>query len=470
VGLFRKKSIAALMAEKEKGQQLNRVLGPFDLTMLGIGGIIGTGIFVLTGVAAAKYSGPALMLSFILAGIACAFAALCYAEFASAVPVSGSVYTYSYATLGEIIAWVIGWDLILEYLLTSSTVSVGWSGYFQKLLAGFGLHLPPALTSAPGNPDVPEGIFNLPAFLIILLITWMLSRGIKESTRVNNIMVAVKVAVVLLFIAVGAWYVEPANWSPFMPFGWQGVFSGAAFVFFAYIGFDAVATAAEEVRNPQKDMPIGILASLGICTVLYIVVSALMTGILPYNLLNDPAPISLVLQAVNQNWVAGFVSVGAIFGLTTVLLVMLYGQTRIFFAMSRDGLLPKMFSQVHAKYRTPYKSTWLIGLTAAALGGFVPLKELADLANIGTLAAFTLISIGVIVLRYTHPNLPRTFKVPLFPVIPVLAAAFSIFLMVQLPGVTWKAFVIWLVIGLVVYFVYSRQKSTLHQKDNDIEG
>lgn len=466
MSLFRRKDIQAMLAEKQKGQQLAKVLGAFDLTLLGIGGVIGTGIFVLTGVAAAKYSGPGLIVSFILAGLACIFAALCYAEFATAVPVSGSVYTYSYATLGEIIAWIIGWDLMLEYLLTSSTVAVGWSGYFQKLLSGFGIHIPAVLSTSPGNPDVPGAIMNLPAALIILLITAMLARGIKESTKINNIMVLIKVGVVLLFIVVGVWYVEPANWTPFMPYGWSGVFSGAAFVFFAYIGFDAVATAAEEVRNPQRDMPIGIIASLLICTVLYIVVSAIMTGILPYKQLDDPAPISLVLQAVNQNWVAGFVSLGAILGLTTVLLVMLYGQTRVFFAMSRDGLLPKLFSQVHPRFQTPSKSTWIVGFVAAGMAAFVPLKQLADLANIGTLAAFTLISVGVIVMRRTQPDLPRSFKVPFVPLVPLLAAGSSIFLMVQLPAVTWQAFVIWLLIGLVVYFAYSRRHSTLNQRSN----
>ncbi|WP_018132332.1 amino acid permease [Effusibacillus pohliae] len=463
MSLFRKKDISKLLEEKEKGNQLKRALGAFDLTMLGIGAIIGTGIFVLTGTAAATKAGPALILSFIIAGLACAFAALCYAEFASTVPVSGSVYTYSYATLGELVAWVIGWDLILEYLLAVSTVSVGWSGYFQKLLSGFGIHLPPALASV----DQPGGVFNLPAFLIVLLITWLLSRGVKESARLNNIMVVIKVTVVLLFIAVSIWYVKPANWTPFMPFGWSGVFGGAAFVFFAYIGFDAVATAAEEVRNPKRDLPIGIIASLAICTLLYIVVAALMTGIVPYPKLNDPAPISLVLQAAGQNWVAGFVSLGAILGITTVLLVMMYGQTRIFFAMSRDGLLPKVFSTVHPKYRTPYVCTWLVGVVAAVLGGFFPLNKLAELVNIGTLAAFTLISIGVIVLRYKQPDLPRAFRVPFVPVVPLLSAGFCLFLMTQLPFDTWAAFLIWLVIGCIIYFGYSRQHSTLNQPTNN---
>ncbi|MFC4768118.1 amino acid permease [Effusibacillus consociatus] len=456
MSLFRTKDITQLLAEKEKGHQLKKALGAFDLTMIGIGAIIGAGIFVITGVTAAKHSGPALILSFVVAGLACAFAALCYAEFAAAVPVAGSVYTYTYATLGEIVAWVIGWDLILEYLLAVSTVSVGWSGYFQKLINGFGFHIPPAFASAE------TGMFNLPAFLIVILVTWLLSRGIKESARINNIMVVIKVAVVLLFIAVGVWYVKPANWSPFMPFGWDGVFAGAASIFFAYIGFDSVATAAEEVRNPKRDLPLGIILSLAICTVLYIVVSALMTGIVPYPKLNDPAPISLVLQAAGQDWLAGLVSLGGILGLTTVLLVMLYGQTRVFFAMSRDGLLPEMFSNVHPKYLTPFTSTWLIGTVAAGLGGIFPLEKLAALVNMGTLAAFTLISVGVIILRSTQPNLPRPFKVPFVPVIPLLAIGFCIFLMAQLPVETWVAFLIWLVIGLTVYLVYGYRNSKLN--------
>jgi APA family basic amino acid/polyamine antiporter len=466
MNLFRKKDIQSLLAEKEKGEQLKKALGAFDLTMLGIGGIIGTGIFVLTGVAAARYAGPALMISFIIAGLACVFAALCYAEFASTVPIAGSVYTYSYFTLGEIVAWIIGWDLILEYLLAVSTVSVGWSGYFQKLLAGFGIHLPDMLASAPGTVENPEGIFNLPAFLIVILITWLLARGIKESARLNNLMVLIKVAVVLLFIVVGVWYVEPENWSNYMPFGWSGVFAGAAFVFFAYIGFDAVATAAEEVRNPRRDLPIGIIASLAFCTVLYIIVSALMTGIMPYSQLDDPAPISLVLQTIGQNWIAGFVSLGAILGITTVLLVMLYGQTRIFFAMSRDGLLPKVFSEVHSKYKTPYKSTWIVGLIGATLGGFFQLKALADLVNIGTLAAFTLVSVAVIVLRNTQPDIPRAFRVPLVPLIPLLAAGFCLFLMIQLPKITWISFVVWMFIGLIVYFTYGRRHSDLNRNSD----
>jgi basic amino acid/polyamine antiporter, APA family len=465
VSLFRTKDIATLVKETEGSKtKLKRDLTAWDLTLLGIGAIIGTGIFVLTGTGALT-AGPGLVLSFIIAGIACAFAALCYAEFASLVPASGSVYTYSYATLGEFVAWIIGWDLVLEYLFAVSAVSVGWSGYFQSLLAGFRIHLPEVLSAAPGAKEGVTTFFNLPAFLIVFVITMLLSRGITESKRANNIMVIIKLVVVLLFIAVGIGYVKPANWTPFMPFGYNGVFTAAALVFFAYVGFDAVAAAAEETRNPQKDLPKGLLWSLGICTVLYVVVTLIMTGIVPYMKFNHNLdhPVSLALQYAHQNWVAGIIDIGAIMGMTTVLLVMLYGQTRIFFAMSRDGLLPKMFSQVHPKYKTPFTSTWSLGLIAGLIGGLIRLDKLAELVNIGTLFAFTLVSIGVIVLRKTQPNLPRPFRVPGVPVVPLLAVAFCLFLMAQLKPITWIAFLLWITIGIVVYFVYSRKHSALNK-------
>lgn len=462
MSLFRKKSIADLLAHtnnKESG--LNKSLGAFDLTMLGIGAIVGTGIFVLTGVAAAKHAGPALMLSFVLAGLACVFAALCYAEFASSVPISGSAYTYSYAAFGEIFAWVLGWDLILEYGLASSAVASGWSGYFQHLLDGFGLHLPTALTSAY-NPA--KGTYvDLPAVLIIFLISLLLIKGVKESTRLNNIMVMIKITVVLLFIAVGVWYVKPANWSPFMPFGFNGVTTGAATVFFAYIGFDAVSTAAEEVRNPQRNMPIGIIASLLICTVLYIVVSGILTGMVPYTQLDVKDPVAFALKFVHQDWVSGFVALGAILGITTVLLVMLYGQTRLFFAISRDGLLPKSLSKVNEKTQTPVISTWVTALLCAFFGGLVPLDKLADLTNIGTLFAFTVVSIGVIVLRKKQPDLKRAFRVPFVPLIPILAVVFCVYLMSKLPSITWIGFLVWFVIGIFVYFAYGRRNSELNK-------
>jgi basic amino acid/polyamine antiporter, APA family len=457
--IFRKKSIEAMLAESEK-KSLKRTLSAFDLTLLGIGAIIGTGIFVLTGVVAAESAGPALVISFILSGLACAFAAFCYAEFSSTVPISGSVYTYTYATLGEIFAFLIGWDLMLEYLLATSAVATGWSAYFQSLLKGFGIEIPALLSSAPGAGK--GGIVDLPAIIIILIITFLLSRGIRESARVNNIMVFVKLAVIFAFIIAGVGYVKPENWTPFMPFGFEGIVTGAATVFFAYIGFDAVSTAAEEVKRPQRDMPIGIIASLTICTLLYIIVSLILTGMVPYTNLNVADPVSFALQFVGQDRLAGFIAVGAITGITTVLLVMLYGQIRISFAMSRDGLLPKMLSKVHDVYKTPFQNTWMTGFIAAGIAGFIDLTTLAHLVNMGTLAAFTLISIAVIVMRKTHPDIPRAFKVPLVPFLPAASAAFCIYLMSSLPLITWVSFVLWIAIGLIFYFAYARQRSNLN--------
>jgi basic amino acid/polyamine antiporter, APA family len=465
MGIFRKKSISDLVAASKTGTTLNKELGTWDLTMLGIGAIIGTGIFVLTG-AGALTAGPALIISFVIAGLACLFAALSYAEFASTVPVSGSVYTYTYATLGEFLAWIIGWDLILEYLLAVSAVSVGWSGYFQSLLKGFGIHIPATLSAAPGAVPGLTSYFNLPAFLIVMLITFLLSVGVKQSKRVNNIMVVIKVAVVILFIVVAFGYVKPANWTPFTPFGMEGIFAAAALVFFAFIGFDAIASAAEETKNPNKDLPKGIIYSLLICTFLYVIVTGIMTGVVPYPDFkgNEDHPISLVLQMAGQNWVAGIVDVGAILGMTTVMLVMLYGQTRVSYAMSRDGLLPKFFRTVHKKYRTPYGSTWFFGIVAALMGALIPLDELAKLVNIGTLSAFVLVSVAVLVLRRTQPDLPRAFRCPGVPWIPLLAIIFCGFLMAQLDGDTWVRFIIWLGIGAAVYFLYSKRHSKLEKE------
>jgi basic amino acid/polyamine antiporter, APA family len=467
MNLFRKKHIDVLLKETGvKGVSLKKDLGAFDLTMLGIGAIIGTGIFVLTGVAASQHAGPALVISFILSGLACVFAALCYAEFASTVPVSGSAYTYSYAAFGEIIAWILGWDLILEYGVASSAVAAGWSGYFQGLFSGFGIELPKALTSAY---DPEKGtLIDLPAIFIVLLITFLLTQGVKKSARFNAIMVIIKVAVVLLFLGVGVWYVKPENWTPFMPFGFSGVAAGAATVFFAYIGFDAVSTAAEEVRNPQRDMPIGIIASLAVCTLLYIAVSLVLTGIVPYDQLGVKNPVAFALNYINQDWVAGFISLGAITGITTVLLVMMYGQTRLFYAISRDGLLPKVFSRVSKEKQVPFVNTWLTGLLVAFFAGVIPLNKLAELTNIGTLFAFITVSIGVLILRKTQPNLKRAFKVPMVPFIPLLAVAFCGYLVLQLPATTWISFVAWLLIGLVIYFLYGRKHSTLNNM-KDVE-
>ncbi|MFJ5381723.1 amino acid permease [Cupriavidus sp. CER94] len=469
MSLFRTKNIESMLDVSEH-DGLRKVLGPVDLVLMGIGAIIGTGIFVLTGTGALT-AGPALTVSFVIAAMACGFAALCYAEFASAIPVSGSIYTYSYATLGEIIAWMIGWDLLLEYGLATSAVSVGWSGYFQSLMAGFGLHLPAAITAAPGSVPGVHTLVNLPAILIMLAITWVVSYGVRESARLNNVMVAIKITVVLLFIVVGIWHVKPANWQPFAPFGFTGIFNAAALVFFAFIGFDAVTSAAEEVRNPGRDLPIGIIGSLAVCTILYVAVAAIMTGIVPFMKFEGvDHPVSLALQYAGQNWVAGFVDLGAILGMTTVILVMTYGQTRIIFAMSRDGLLPEALSAVHPVHATPFTATWAVGIVFSAIAGFVPLNVLAELINIGTLSAFTLISIATLVLRRTQPHLPRTFRCPGVPVVPLLSVAFCLFLMAHLQKLTWITFLCWLALGLVIYFAYSRRNAVLHNHGGDAQG
>jgi len=464
LSLFRTKNLDQMVAQGRAEGGLKKVLGPVDLVLMGIGAIVGTGIFVLTGTGAVT-AGPALTLSFVIAALACGFAALCYAEFASTVPVAGSIYTYSYATLGELVAWMIGWDLMLEYGLATSAVSVGWSGYFQSLIGGLGLHLPVALTAAPGAVPGVKTLINLPAFLIMMLLTAMLSWGVRESARINSIMVAIKVAVVLLYIEVGVRYVEPANWQPFMPFGMSGTMSAAALVFFAFIGFDAVTSAAEEVKRPERDLPIGIIGSLAVCTVLYVLVSAIMTGIVPFQkFAGIDHPVSLALQYANQNWVAGFVDLGAILGMTTVILVMTYGQTRVIFAMSRDGLLPERLSTLHPKFGTPFFATWVVGIFFGLIAAVVPLDVLAELINIGTLAAFCLVSIAVIVLRKRRPDLHRAFRCPGVPVVPALAVLFCVVLMTFLSRTTWIAFGIWLLIGLAVYFGYSRRNAVLHRK------
>ena len=451
-----------MIAGANKPGGLAKVLGPFDLILMGIGAIVGTGIFVLTGTGAVT-AGPALTLSFVVAAIACGFAALCYAEFASSVPVAGSIYTYTYATLGELAAWMIGWDLLLEYGLASAAVSVGWSGYLQSLLASYGYQLPVALTAAPGAVPGVATIVNLPALAIMLVLTAMLGWGVRESARMNNIMVAIKVGVVLLFIFVGAPHVKPDNWQPFMPYGYNGMLSAAALVFFAFIGFDAVTSAAEEVKRPERDLPIGIIGSLAVCTILYVIVAGIMTGIVPYKeFLGVDHPVTLALQYAGENWMARVVDAGAILGMTTVILVMAYGQTRIIYAMSRDGLLPKKLSTVHPKYQTPFFATWMVGLFFGVVAAFVPLNILTELINIGTLAAFSLVSIAVIIMRKKRPDLKRTFRVPFVPLIPALAVIFCVMLMTYLSWHTWVAFAIWIALGLIVYFTYSRKRSLLN--------
>jgi len=456
--IFRTKSINEFISETQKEGGMEKVLGTFGLTMLGIGCIIGTGIFVLTGVAAADYSGPALVISFVIAAIACACAALCYSEFAAMVPVAGSAYTYGYIALGEFWAWVIGWDLILEYAFAIGAVAIGWSGYFANIMTNLGFALPVALVKAPYE----GGIINLPAMAIIALVTWINIMGVRQSSAVNNVIVAIKLVVVLLFIALGFGHVNPANWEPFMPYGWSGVFSGASVIFFAYIGFDAVSTAAEEVKNPQKDLPRGIILSLVICTVLYIIVSGILTGMVPYlDFKGQAAPVAFALQQVGYHWGAAVVSVGAICGLTSVLLVMLFGQSRILFVMSRDGLLPGVFGHIHQKYKTPARSSLIIGVITAIVAGFLPIGLVAELTNIGTLCAFMIVAAAIIVLRKKAPNRPRAFKCPFVPLVPILAIVFCGILIWMLPEVTQIRFIIWLILGMFIYFGYSYNHSII---------
>lgn len=454
--IFRIKSVRQLVESTGGEHALKRVLNPFELVLFGIGAVVGTGIFVITGVAAANFAGPGLVVSFVVSGIVCLFAALCYAEFAAMVPVAGSAYTYSYVSLGEIWAWIIGWDLFLEYSVAVAAVAIGWSGYVVNLLQALGITLPAALVNPPG---VAGGLVNLPAILIIAAITVLLIHGVKESARINTVIVVIKIAVILLFLYLGFSHISPGNWNPFLPYGWDGVVTGAAIVFFAYVGFDAVSTTAEEVRNPQRDLPIGIIGSLLVATVLYVAVSLVLTGIVPYTELNVPAPVAFALDRIGIPWGGALVSVGALLGITSVLLVLLFGQTRIIFAMSRDGLLPAPFGKVHPVYRTPVNVTLLVGLVTAAIASLLPLGSVAELVNIGTLAAFIIVSAGVIVLRRTRPEIPRPFRVPFVPVIPLLAILSCSLLILALPTVTHLRFVIWLLIGLGVYFTYGSRRS-----------
>ena len=472
------KNIAQIQAEaSEEGQHtLKRTLSATNLVMLGIGAIIGAGIFVLTGTAAANNAGPAVVWSFVLAGVGCLFAGLCYAEFASMIPVAGSAYTYAYATLGEFVAWIIGWDLILEYLFGASTVAVGWSGYFVALLGKLGINLPAAYTTAPlryvetthAFERVAGGVINLPAILLTLVMTALLVVGIKESARFNNLIVFVKVAIVFLVIGFGFMFVNADNWTPFVPaqegpgrFGFSGIVRAAGVVFFAYIGFDAVSTAAQEAKNPQRDMPIGMLGSLAFCTILYILMSLVMTGLVPYQQLNVPHPVDVAVRALpaNLQWIGLIVDVGAVAGLASVVLVMLMGQPRVFFSMARDGLLPPVFGKVHPRFQTPYVTTILTGTIAAVVAGFFPINLLGELVSIGTLFAFVVVSAGILMLRYKRPELPRPFRTPLVPLVPLLGIGVCGYLMYNLPVDTWYRLVAWLVLGVVIYMLYGRTHS-----------
>ncbi|MEP6574557.1 MAG: amino acid permease [Gemmatimonadota bacterium] len=482
--LFRRKSISDLQTEAQTDHSLKRVLGPWNLTLLGIGAIIGTGIFVLTGTVAAQNAGPAVVLSFILAGVASIFAALCYAEFASLVPMAGSAYTYGYATLGEFVAWIIGWDLILEYALGAVTVAIGWSGYVVSFLKDIGIVIPAQFSAAHGVPvTLPDGtivpaIFNLPAIFIIAVVTTLLVVGIKESANVNNVIVVIKVAVVLIFI-VGTFHaINTANWHPFIPpqtvgadgklvrgaFGWDGIVAGAGVVFFAYIGFDAVSTAAQEAKNPQKDMPIGIIGSLLICTLLYILVSGIATGVMSYTELNVPDPIAVVADRAGLGWISTFIKMGAIAGLSSVVLVMLLGQSRVFYSMARDGLLPQWVNNIHPRFQTPWITSIVTGLAVAIPAGWFTVREAGSLVSIGTLLAFVIVSVGILVLRIREPNLERPFKAPFVWFTAFMGAASALFLMIHLPPVTWERLVIWMAVGFVVYFAYSRHHSRLSPK------
>lgn len=502
--LFRTKPLDQLLEATERPEtRLKRTLGPVQLTSLGIGAIVGAGIFSTVGTAAAGGSqhlgaGPALVVSFALVAIACGFAALCYAELAAMVPVAGSAYTYAYATLGELAAWIIGWDLILEYAVGNVAVAISWSGYFQELLRGLGVELPlwlgtdwrsaaqaarevaaaraagidpsslglgvvraaEALAGAPVVGGIPI-VFNLPAFLIVMAITWVLVRGIKESAAVNTTMVALKLAIIGFFIFVGAFYVRPENWRPFAPNGFAGISSAAAIIFFAYIGFDAVSTAAEETRHPQRDLPVGMIASLGICTIVYMLVAVVLTGLAPYHQLGTAEPLATAFTALGMTWTAGVIALGAVFATTSVLLVFQLGQPRIFFSMARDGLLPPWAARVHPRYRTPHVTTILTGLFVALFGAVANINEVVELTNIGTLFAFVLVAAGVLVLRRTAPDRPRPFRTPLVPWVPLGAIVSCGYLMLELPRVTWVRFGLWLAVGLVLYLSYGIRHSKL---------
>jgi len=469
MSLFQKKDLNKIMAESEGGTvHLKKTLGPVQLVALGIGAIIGAGLFSLTGIAAADHAGPAVVLSFVVAAIGCAFAGMCYSEFATMIPIAGSAYTYAYATMGELLAWIIGWDLVLEYAVGAATVSVSWSSYVTKLFHMYGIELPPSLIHGP--LDQPAGIINLPAVIVIFLISILLIIGISESARVNATIVVVKVTIVVIVIGIGFGLVRAANYTPFIPentgtfgeFGWSGIMRAAAVIFFAYIGFDAVSTAAQEAKTPQRDMPIGIIGSLAICTILYILFARVLTGMVPYRTFHgDAAPVATVIALFPYPWLQTAIVVGIIAGYTSVILVMLLGQSRVFYSMSRDGLLPKTFSDIHPRFQTPYRCNLIFMIFVSLFSGLVPISNLGHMTSIGTLLAFVIVCIGVIIMRKTNPDAPRPYKTPLVPLVPILGVLVCFAMMASLDGLTWIRLAVWLGIGLLIFFGYGRKHSHL---------
>jgi APA family basic amino acid/polyamine antiporter len=468
MSLFQTKSLERIKAEAEGGEQhLKKTLGPFNLIALGIGAIIGAGLFSLTGIAAADNAGPAVVLSFVVAAIGCAFAGMCYSEFSTMIPIAGSAYTYAYATMGELLAWIIGWDLVLEYAVGAATVSVSWSSYVAKLLHMYGIELPSNLIHCPW--DETPGIINLPAVFIILIISCLLMIGISESARVNAIIVVIKVTIVIIVISIGWGMTHPENYVPFMPdntgkfgeFGFSGVMQGAAVIFFAYIGFDAVSTAAQEAKKPQRDMPIGIIGSLAVCTVLYILFAHVLTGMVNYKVFHgDAAPVARVV-ALFPSWMQTSIIIGIIAGYSSVILVMLLGQSRVFFSMSRDGLLPKVFSDIHPKFQTPWRCNLIFMIFVSLFSGFLPISKLGHMTSIGTLLAFVIVCIGIMIMRKTNPDAPRPYRTPLVPLVPILGVLVCFAMMYSLDGMTWIRLVVWLAIGLAIYFGYSIKHSHL---------
>ncbi|WP_137597749.1 APC family permease [Paucilactobacillus kaifaensis] len=461
--LFVRKNITQDVLKKTG---LEKSLTAFSLTTMGIGAIVGAGIFITPGIIAAKYTGPGAMLAFVLAAVVCSLAALCYSEFSSTIPLAGSAYTYIYAVFGEFIAWILGWALVSEYLFSVSAVAASWSSYFQNILAGFNWQLPASLQAAYGTAGMPHAFFDLPAFIIIMIISLLLVGGIRESARINAVMVILKILVIILFIVVGLFYIKPTNYHPFLPFGMKGVVSGAAVAFYAYIGFDAVSTASEEVKNPQKNVPIGIIGSLLIATALYIALSAVLVGIVKYTKLNVADPVAYALHFIHQDWVSGIVSLGAVIGMTTVLIVFLYGGTRLVFAISRDGLLPHVFSKLAPRTHTPVLNTWIFGIVGSIFACIIPIDKITELVNIGTLFAFAMVSLGIIFLRRDpeFKDLDSAFKVPFYPVLPIVSFILCAVLMLELKLFTWIAFFIWLALGLILYFSYGYRHSIVRNK------